>query len=56
MLRGRRYHPTYLRRSRSAAQLNVGATERYEGLWRSPFKPNTSALGTRKAARPALGS
>jgi hypothetical protein len=42
----------YLRRSRSAAQLNggegrasKGVTERYEGLLRSPLKPTTSALG-----------
>jgi hypothetical protein len=42
----------YLRRSRSAAQLNggegrasKGVTERYEGLWRSPLKPTTSARG-----------
>ena len=41
-----------LRRSRSAAQLNVGnrrasrgVTERYEGLRRSPLKPTTSAIG-----------
>jgi hypothetical protein len=41
-----------LRRSRSAAQLNVGnrrasrgVTERYEGLRRSPLKPTTSAMG-----------
>jgi hypothetical protein len=29
-----RYRIPYLRRSRSAAQLNVGVTARYEGLWR----------------------
>src|SRR6516162_10765221 len=41
-----------LRRSRSAAQLDVGnrlaskgLAERYEGLWRSPLKPTTSATG-----------
>jgi hypothetical protein len=41
-----------LRRSRPAAQLNVGkrraskgVKELYEGLWCSPLKPTTSALG-----------
>src|SRR5262249_40484266 len=41
-----------LGRLRSAAQLNVGnrpaskgLTERYEGLWGSPLKPTTSAMG-----------
>jgi hypothetical protein len=40
-----------LRRSRLAAQLNVGnlraskgVTRRYEGPWRSPLKPTTSAM------------
>ncbi len=41
-----------LRRSRSPAPLNVGnrpaskdVTERYEGLWCSPLKPTTFAMG-----------
>src|ERR1700736_3749090 len=41
-----------LRQLRSAAQLNLGkrraskgVTERYEGLWGSPLKPTTSAIG-----------
>jgi hypothetical protein len=35
-----------LRRSRSAAQLNVRVTDRYQGLWRSPSRPSTSANGS----------
>jgi hypothetical protein len=31
-----RYRIPYLRRSRSAAQLHVGVTDRYEGLLRVP--------------------
>ena len=41
MLRGGALPHTLLRRSRSAAQLNVGSRNDTKVYWRSPLKPTT---------------
>jgi hypothetical protein len=55
---GGRYGIPYLRRSRSAAQLNAGshraskgATERYESLRRASYKPTASTIGQNQTCR-----
>jgi len=47
MLRGWGATPTY-KTIAIGGSIERRFTERYEGLWRSPLKPTTSALGKRK--------